>query len=174
MMKAEELKKVLELHNKWLNGEDGGEKANLKGAKIVEANLEGANLESARLIGANLEGANLRGADLKGANLVDADLRDADLRGVSLRGADLTHAYLRSLRSFRAAEPPRRTGADSAGMKVQVIELSVDTPDMETKLQEKFLRALQEVVDRGGTIIAVTQDSDSHKKAVVISTTATD
>jgi hypothetical protein len=49
-----DLKLVLDLHLKWLKGEEDGKKAD----------LEGANLE-----GANLKGANLNGADLKGANL---------------------------------------------------------------------------------------------------------
>ena len=54
IMNQDELIKVLEDHEKWLNGEDGGSRANLRGA-------------------------NLRGADLRGANLRGADLRDANL-----------------------------------------------------------------------------------------------
>ncbi len=73
----EELRKILDDHQKWLNGEAGG----------VVANLSDANLS-----GANLIGANLRGANLRGANLSDANLRGADLRGANLRGADLIGA----------------------------------------------------------------------------------
>lgn len=39
-MKANELKKILELHAKWLNGEAGGKRANLSGANLGEANLD--------------------------------------------------------------------------------------------------------------------------------------
>ena len=68
-MTSEEIKKVLELHKKWLNVEQNGEKANLREA--------------------DLRGADLRCADLCGANLSWADLSKADLRGANLRGADL-------------------------------------------------------------------------------------
>ena len=99
-----DLKKILDEHLLWLNGE-GGSRANLRGANLRDADLSGAdlscaNLSNANLFGANLRGANLsdadlRGADLRGANLSDADLRGADLRGANLRGADLSGANLR-------------------------------------------------------------------------------
>ena len=88
-MKANDLKTILEKHKMWLNDEDGGEKANLRGA-----NLYGADLREANLSGANLRGANLRGADLREANLRGADLYGADLRGANLYGADLRGANL--------------------------------------------------------------------------------
>lgn len=60
MTKAE-LKKVLDLHIKWLNGEDGGERAYLSGAYLSRADLSGASLSGADLSGANLSGASLSG-----------------------------------------------------------------------------------------------------------------
>ena len=75
----EELAEILRKHELWLDGEVGGERADLEGADLEGANLEGANLE-----GANLEGANLEGANLGGANLNGADLEGADLRGANL------------------------------------------------------------------------------------------
>ena len=73
-MKANELKKILELHAKWLNGEEGGERADLSGA-----DLSGADLSRADLIRANLSDANLRRADLSGADLSRADLSRANI-----------------------------------------------------------------------------------------------
>ena len=58
-MTSEEIKKVLDLHKKWLNNEQGGERANLR-----EADLRRANLRWADLRAANLSEADLRGADL--------------------------------------------------------------------------------------------------------------
>ncbi|MFQ7466480.1 MAG: pentapeptide repeat-containing protein, partial [[Clostridium] leptum] len=58
-----DLKKILDEHLLWLNGE-GGSRANLRGAD---------------LFGANLSDANLRNADLR-----NADLRRADLCGASI------------------------------------------------------------------------------------------
>ena len=53
----QELQLVLELHTKWLNNEEGGERA-------------------------DLSGTNLRFADLTGTDLTDIDLRYADLEDV--------------------------------------------------------------------------------------------
>ena len=50
---------VLEKHKKWLNGEEGGQRADLRGAYLRGANLRGADLRSA-----DLHGADLRGADI--------------------------------------------------------------------------------------------------------------
>ena len=58
-MTRKELDKILELHKMWLNGDENGKCANLRGA-----NLRGANLSGADLNGADLYGADLYGADL--------------------------------------------------------------------------------------------------------------
>ena len=63
-MTSEEIKKVLDSHQKWINEEDGGERADLSGADLRGADLSGADLSVANLRGADLRGANLRGADL--------------------------------------------------------------------------------------------------------------
>ena len=62
-MTQEELNVILEKHQKWLQGEPGGERANLQRANLQEADLQWANLQRADLRGADLRGANLRGAD---------------------------------------------------------------------------------------------------------------
>lgn len=58
-MKEKQLKKILELHQKWINNEPGGKRANLR-----EADLWRADLWRADLGRADLRGADLRGADL--------------------------------------------------------------------------------------------------------------
>ena len=78
-----DLKKILDEHLLWLNGE-GGSRANLsnadlRGANLSNADLRGANLSNADLFGANLRGANLSNADLCGANLSNADLCGASI-----------------------------------------------------------------------------------------------
>lgn len=108
-MDRNELEEILRKHKLWLDGQEGGVRADLRGANLKGANLLGANLEFAKLRGANLRGANLRhanlrdaslwGADLEAANLRGADLESAklwgaDLEDASLRGADLRWAYL--------------------------------------------------------------------------------
>ena len=88
-----DLKKILDEHLLWLNGE-GGSRANLRGANLRCADLFGANLSDANLSDANLRGANLRCADLFGANLSDANLSDANLFGANLSDANLFGANL--------------------------------------------------------------------------------
>ena len=83
-MERNKLKKILELHKKWLNCAADGKRADLRGADLQDAYLPCANLK-----GANLQGANLRGANLQGTELYRADLQGADLRGANLRGANL-------------------------------------------------------------------------------------
>lgn len=78
-MEREELRKVLDLHEKWVRKESGGVRADLQGANLRRANLQRANLQCANLQRANLRDADLRGANLRNANLRDADLRDADI-----------------------------------------------------------------------------------------------
>ena len=88
-----DLKKILDEHLLWLNGE-GGSRANLSDADLSDADLRGANLSNADLRGANLSGANLSNANLRNANLRGANLSNADLFGANLRGANLSNADL--------------------------------------------------------------------------------
>ena len=133
-MDNEKLKETLERHRKWLDDEDGGERADLREANLCvadlrEANLRGADLRGADLRGADLRGANLRVADLYGANLRGADLYGADLReadlcvadlyGANLRGADLRGADLRGA-DLRGAN---LRGADLYGANLRVADL---------------------------------------------------
>ena len=90
-----ELKKVLELHEKWLNGEQGGIRADLSNTDLRDVDLRGTNLNNADLRGTNLSNTDLRDADLRGTNLNNADLRYANLIGSNLSCADLNNADLR-------------------------------------------------------------------------------
>ena len=78
-MDAKTLSEVLNKHKKWINNEDGGERAYLREADLSEADLSEADLSK---------------ADLRGADLSEADLRGAYLSGAYLSGADLRGAYL--------------------------------------------------------------------------------
>jgi len=79
-MIKEELQKILEKHLKWLNREEGGERANLRESNLREANLREANLCK----------TNLSGANLCKTNLCESDLRESDLSGANLSKADLS------------------------------------------------------------------------------------
>ena len=111
-MNAQELKKILELHKKWLICDADGERADLHHADLSWANLTGADLSCANLYRANLSGANLGDADLSDANLGDADLSCANLSCANLSGTNLSGAKI----DFLLACP--ETGAFEAWKKV--------------------------------------------------------
>ena len=74
-----EIGEKLQKHNRWLNGEDGGEKA---------------DLSYSDLIGSDLRHSDLRHSDLRGSDLRYSNLRYSDLRYSNLRGSDLRHSDL--------------------------------------------------------------------------------
>ena len=88
-MNKTDLEKILTEHTLWLHNE-GGKRADLRGADLGEADLKGANLREA-----DFRGANLGEADLRGANLREADLRETTLGWANLRKANLGWANLR-------------------------------------------------------------------------------
>ena len=79
-----ELRDILREHKRWLNGEGGAKRANLRDADLRYVDLSGADLRNA-----DLYGANLRGADLRNVNLHGADLRYVDLSGADLDYSEL-------------------------------------------------------------------------------------
>ena len=89
-----DLKKILDEHLLWLNGE-GGSRADLRDADLSDADLRDADLRDADLRDADLSDADLSDADLRGANLRCANLSNADLSNADLSDADLFDAYLR-------------------------------------------------------------------------------
>ena len=93
-MNKTDLEKILTEHTLWLHNE-GGKRADLRGADLGEADLKGANLREADFRGANLGEADLRGANLREADLRKANLGWANLSEADLRGADLGWANLR-------------------------------------------------------------------------------
>jgi len=90
----EELREVLRLHKLWLGNKEGGCRADLWSANLINADLSSANLSYAKLDSADLSDANLSYTDLSDADLSNASLNDANLRDANLSKADLTEASL--------------------------------------------------------------------------------
>jgi len=67
--------------------------AQLQGARLNNAELQGASLISSQLQGTSLEGASLQGADFGGSALVGTNLRNATVWRTTFDGASLTSVY---------------------------------------------------------------------------------
>ena len=102
-MTGKEIKKVLDSHQKWINEEDGGERAHMHSADLRGADLRWVDLRWADLSGTDLSGTDLSGADLYEADLCRADLSGTDLHLADLRGADIRGANLH-LADLRGAD----------------------------------------------------------------------
>ena len=115
-----DLKLTLELHAKWLNNEEGGVRADLRGANLQGADLQEADLRGADLQGAYLQGADMQEADLQEADLQEADLQGADLRGANLRGADLQGADMQ-VANLDFSAWPLRCGSFHAKADIRLV-----------------------------------------------------
>ncbi|MBN2369987.1 MAG: pentapeptide repeat-containing protein [Vicinamibacteria bacterium] len=95
-------------------------RANLEGAHLRDAVLQGGSLRYAQLHDVDLSGADLRGvafleADLSGANLTRARLQRAEPRYADLQGAVLRMADLRDAKMFAVS----LQGADLSGARLE-------------------------------------------------------
>ena len=90
----QELKEILEKHEKWLNGEEGGSRADLSYANLTNVNLTNANLYNANLYNASLYRANLTNANLTNVNLYNVNLYNANLYRANLTCANLSYVIL--------------------------------------------------------------------------------
>jgi hypothetical protein len=68
-MDENRLKEILDKHKKWLNGEEGGERADLRDSDLSGARLRHSNLNYSNLSGSDLRGSDLSGSDLREVNL---------------------------------------------------------------------------------------------------------
>jgi uncharacterized protein YjbI with pentapeptide repeats len=99
-----EIDKVVALHERFLRGASGGQRAFLRFVDATgidcrrrllnDADLTGANLEGSAFAGAHFERAALYCANLEGCDLRATNLRRADLRGARLAGAVLSGAVM--------------------------------------------------------------------------------
>ena len=149
------IKEILDKHKKWLLGEDGGERAYLRGADLY---------------GAYLRGAYLRGADLRGADLCGANLRGANLRGANLRGAKNIDSITWSIyTAFYPLQCPEK-GAYTAYKKARglIVELEIPADAMRSSATSRKCRASKARVisitdvdgNPGGDSVASDYDSD--------------
>ena len=90
----EELRKVLNLHEKWLRGEKNGVRADLSCTDLSNKDLSYTNLTAANLDYALLENSDLRCSFLNSTNFLGANLRNANLSDAILERANFLNACL--------------------------------------------------------------------------------
>ena len=106
-MEMSELKNILALHEKWLNEEEGGERADLHGADLDHICLDNVDFRNANLREVSFRDAVITNSDFRGADLYEADFRSAFLQGsdfsaANLKDADFTCANLCNADFFNA------------------------------------------------------------------------
>ena len=73
-MTQNELDKTIQLHQKWLDGDPEG----------VRANISGADMNGADMRWANMREANMCRADMRWADMREADMSEADMSGANI------------------------------------------------------------------------------------------
>ena len=124
------LEVILKKHEKWLNDEIGGEKADLSQADLSQADLRNVNLRGADLRGADLSYANLRGVDLRNVNLRGVDLRGANLNNINLKYTNLKDIRYNENTSFFALQCPEEgsfIGYKKANNKIVKLLITEDS-----------------------------------------------
>jgi len=115
----------VDLHQKYLHHRTYGKQLDLESAQ-----LQGADLRCAQLQGVNLKDAQLQGADLRRAQLQGVNLKDAQLQGADLRCAQLQGVYLGKSLGFIKFEQRIKQQLDKKtneeGLKKQYTVLSKD------------------------------------------------
>ena len=73
-MTKKEFDEMLRLHEMWLNGEEGGKRANMQDANMQCADMQYANMQCA-----NMQRTDMRHADMRSAKMQRTDMRGANI-----------------------------------------------------------------------------------------------
>jgi len=98
-MTQEELDEILLLHKKFLNNEEGGQRADLSyqdlfGLNLTQTTLDEANCAGTNFFGVDVAGVSFQGADLAGACFKDCSLRRCNFLGANLHKSDLRNTFM--------------------------------------------------------------------------------
>lgn len=124
-----ELVGILARHKQWLatRGTDKelGQRADLTGVRLDDANLDGADLRESVMNWACLCRARLRNANLSGAELGCADFRGAHMDGTKLQGAFLYRSYFRGADLRKAELQEARLGLGDDATAAELARLGL-------------------------------------------------
>lgn len=97
-MTKNELTEILQLHEMWLNEEEGGAQAKFEDLDLRGLDFRGANLIKADFKDADCSGVDFTGADLRCADFTGANLTGTDFSGGNLKWANFYKAHLTGAR----------------------------------------------------------------------------
>lgn len=151
-MDEKELDDILAAHKKWLDDEDGGKRADLRGADLRGAEMRGADLHCANLYKADLRGADLRGADLRGAKDTSPIVcaMTSILPAGELVGWKTAHGALVKLLIPADARRSNATGRKCRCDRAVVLSITKDDKEVESAtsdLDESFVYHVGETVE---------------------------
>lgn len=89
-----EIDKMIDLHQKWLNNEEGGVRAIFSGLDLDGYDFRGVTLSQAIFHACGLNGANFRGADLQGVEFSHSACHGTNFRDANLHKAIFNYTYL--------------------------------------------------------------------------------
>ena len=146
-MTTKELQEILDKHKKWLNDEDGGERADLR-----RADLSGANLSDANLRRAYLRRAELRRADLSDAENVPFVQYSCPDTG-SFIGYKKANGYIVELEILSDARRCSATGRKCRCDKAKVLSIQnmdgsiADITEVASNYDSSFMYRVGEIVE---------------------------
>lgn len=94
-MTQEELDEVIRKHKLWLNGEEGGERANLIDKDLRGLDMDGADMRDARMEHVDMRYASMRNADMRNAHMRDANMEYIYMRSANMENADMVNVNMR-------------------------------------------------------------------------------
>jgi hypothetical protein len=94
-MNQHDLNRVIENHIKWVQGAEGGERANFRGKYLCGLSFRGARLPGADFSGSILTGVDMSHAIMTGSTMSCANMAKATLIGANLSRANMRDAILR-------------------------------------------------------------------------------
>ena len=168
----QELKEILEKHEKWLRCEEDGERADLSYADLSYADLSYVNLSNANLYNANLsnvdlENANLYSANLSNTNLDSARLYNTNLSNANLDSANLSYVNLSNANLYNASL--YNTNLDSANLdKSEQCRLGIILQELRTAYKKCGKYIVQLLIPKGAIVFSIDNRQCRTNKATPI------
>ena len=105
-MTQQEVNEIIELHELWLTGKEGGKRANFQrckfsGIDFSDKNLSGADFSYSTFTSVSFYRTNLSRADFSHSQLYQSDFRGVDFFGVNLKRAELVDTKFARSNIFR-------------------------------------------------------------------------